>query len=246
MLSKHAAESGCLLASGLGGCRPPRCSFPQGLGAYRTSARCPSQAVLPGGRSVCPSTARPRVPVCLRGGGRGTKRCDGLFSRGAFQPPPPSAGRARGTTFGPSTWTQRFAPHRPHLESPPAAGDWPEALGGQTASEALSTGVALPVKPGSCPFPAADTKLVAAGIHRASAAGMLIRDRDAGINGHSGRQLESFQRGGRVPLPSCHAHPGDPPAKRRRGWRALPSLSFLLIYCNHLLPFLPCIQEGDK
>ena len=87
MLSKHAAEFGCLLASGLGGCRPPCCSFPQGLGAYRTWARCPSQAVLPGGRSVCPSTARPRCLCVCVGVGVGQSDVTVGFHGVLFSPP---------------------------------------------------------------------------------------------------------------------------------------------------------------
>ena len=117
---------------------------------------------------------------------------------------PPSSGRARGTMLGP----HHMDPAGGLSPSPPLKSrSWgcAEALRGRTESDALSTDMALLVNPGSCPFPAAATKLIAAGIHRVSAAGMLIRESDAEINGHSETQLKPFHHWGASPSP--HATP---------------------------------------
>lgn len=63
----------------------------------------------------------------------------------------------------------------------------------------VPTDTALPVNPGSHPFPAAATKLIVTGIHGASAAATLSRGSNAGMDPHFRRQLKSFRHMGMPP-----------------------------------------------
>lgn len=66
-------------------------------------------------------------------------------------------------------------------------------------SGTVPTDTALPVNPGSHPFPAAATKLIVTGIHGASVAATLSRGSNAGMDPRFRRQLKSFRHMGMPP-----------------------------------------------
>ena len=81
-----------------------------GAGSVQDMGQVSFPGCAPGGPLCLSFHRKAPVPVCLRGGGRGTKRCDGRFSRGAFQPPrvlathaAPCSGPARGPSGLPLT-----------------------------------------------------------------------------------------------------------------------------------------------
>lgn len=138
----------------------------------------------------------------------------------------PAGGLAAGTQ-----WAGR---RRPRLESPPAPGAVRRLCRPEPGT--VPTGTALPVvNPGSHPVPAAATKLIVTGIHGASVAVALIRERIQSLH-HMGvpPPLTPAPRG--IHRPGGEGAAGSSPS--------VPSVD--LFYFNDLLRFLLCFERGDK
>lgn len=253
VLTQHAAQSGCLAFRWPRSPRPTAPRLRQGwervrrlLGVLRraTASQRPGcfPARAPEGRSARSPTRRGPWCACPLGGGCVTKSCDSLSPRGVSQSP----------ELWPSTRYHVWA-------SPPRPSGWADTIatsevqqlgpcGGFKRTDGVRRSVHRHRPPG-------ETWLVpiSSGCYQIDYS--RNPSRVSGGDAHRGVMLERMAIGeaaqifpalGHVPLPSCHAHPGEPQSKRRRGWRAPPRPSLLLIYCRPLLAFLLCVREGRK